>query len=693
MSSPFFGLNIASSALRTAQTLVDIANQNIANANTPGYSRQAAVVTASTPYPVPVFNSSGVPGQMGTGVQISEVTRARNTFVDSQMHGQLTLQGQVDAHKDALAQVEATINEPSTTGVSSTVTRYWAAWQDVANNPTDSSARTSLIQSGTAVADVIQSTVTQFKQQQQDLDQQVQLGVTSVNTFAHQIAALNVQISQVEVTGMHANDLRDQRDLLVDQLSSLVKVTINESSNGQVSINVGSHQLVDRDVVHPMMANTNAGPFTQVQWNPPTPLTFAATAGAAQPPLPAPPLAVATGGSMVVNGVSVAIAAGDTPTAVMNTINGTAGLGATGAVTASLSSGGALVLTSNTKGSGGNVTLGASTGSVYADLGLASGTVKGTDENVNLSGGGKLQGLIESRDQLLQERIDDINGLASRIIESVNGVQASGVGLDGVSGRNFFSGTDATSMAVDAQLTAAGGTDKIAAGRMVADPSATSGYSAAAGDSTNAVALAHLQDLIAQRSTSTVGGLAPGQTLGAAKLIGLDLSGAAANVTYTFSVAAGPPLAVSVSDGSTSTPAKLTVGVDGAVPPNQIINVDTGLGRLTLSAAPGASLSSALAGLNNQQVTTLAGPATIGNQYAQQIATLGVESQTAQSQSTNQAVLITNLNTQRQQTSGVSLDEETVNLMMYQKAFQAAARVITVMDSMLDTLVNHTGVL
>jgi flagellar hook-associated protein 1 len=692
MSSPFFGLNIGSSALRTAQTLVDIANQNIANANTPGFSRQAAVVTAAMAYPVPAFNSSGRPGQLGTGVQITEINRARNTFVDSQMHGQLTLQGQVDARRDALAQVEATINEPSTTGLSSTVTRYWAAWQDVANNPTDSAARTSLVQSGTAVADVFQSTVTQFKQQQQDLDQQVQLGVTSVNTVAKQIASINTQISQVEATGMHANDLRDQRDLLVDQLSSLVKVSINESADGQVSINVGSHQLVDRNVVHPMVANTNAGAFTQVQWSPANPLTFASMTGAAQPAPPAAPLAVVSGGSIVVNGVSVTIAPNDTPTNVMNAINGTAGLGATGAVTASLSAGGALVLTSNTKGSGGTVVLGASSGSVYADLGLAAGTVKGADENVNLSGGGKLQGLIQSRDQLLQERIDNVNSLASRIIESVNSVHASGVGLDGLGGRNFFSGTDATNMAVDQQLTAAGGIDKIAAGRMAADPSATSGFSFAAGDSSNAVALAHLQDLTAQRATTSPG-LTPGQTVGAAHLVGVDLSGASANATYTFSVAAGPPLSVSVSDGSTSRPATLTVGIDTAAPPNQLITVDTGVGRLTLTAAPGTTLTSALAGLNNQQVSTLAGPATVGNEYAQQIATLGVESQTAQSQSTNQQVLITNLNTQRQQTSGVSLDEETVNLMQYQKAFQAAARVITVMDSMLDTLVNHTGVL
>ena len=90
-------------------------------------------------------------------------------------------------------------------------------------------------------------------------------------------------------------------------------------------------------------------------------------------------------------------------------------------------------------------------------------------------------------------------------------------------------------------------------------------------------------------------------------------------------------------------------------------------------------------------VTTNSGPSTMGDQYAQGIAALGTESAAAKSQSANQVVLITQLQTQRQQTSGVSLDEETINLMMYQKAYQSAARVITVMDSMLDTLINNTG--
>ena len=177
MSSPFFGLNIGASALRTAQTLVDITNQNIANANTPGYSRQAAVVTATTPYPVPVFSAGGTPGQLGTGVQITEINRARDTFVDIRCAASSRRRARWMHAAIALTQVEAIVNEPSTTGLSSTLAKYWSAWQEVANTPADSAVRANLVEQGKAVADVFQSQITQFTQQQRDLDQQVGLAV------------------------------------------------------------------------------------------------------------------------------------------------------------------------------------------------------------------------------------------------------------------------------------------------------------------------------------------------------------------------------------------------------------------------------------------------------------------------------------------------------------------------------------
>jgi flagellar hook-associated protein 1 FlgK len=81
----------------------------------------------------------------------------------------------------------------------------------------------------------------------------------------------------------------------------------------------------------------------------------------------------------------------------------------------------------------------------------------------------------------------------------------------------------------------------------------------------------------------------------------------------------------------------------------------------------------------------------MGDQYGRQVASLGVDASTATSQSTNQQVLISQLTTQQEQVSGVSLDEETTNLIQYQHAYQAAARVISVVDDMLDTLINNTG--
>jgi flagellar hook-associated protein 1 FlgK len=111
---------------------------------------------------------------------------------------------------------------------------------------------------------------------------------------------------------------------------------------------------------------------------------------------------------------------------------------------------------------------------------------------------------------------------------------------------------------------------------------------------------------------------------------------------------------------------------------------------VTVTAASSTTLNAALTPLNGQVAHTPAGPSTPGDQYAQQISALGVESSTARSQSANQQVLVNQLTNQRAQTSSVSIDEETTHLIQYQHAYQAAARVISIVDGMLDTLINHT---
>jgi flagellar hook-associated protein 1 len=305
---------------------------------------------------------------------------------------------------------------------------------------------------------------------------------------------------------------------------------------------------------------------------------------------------------------------------------------------------------------------------------------------------GKLQGLIDGRDNVVQSRVDGLNAMAARLIESVNSIHTAGVGLDGLSGRAFFSGTDASTISVNSQLTAPGGASLVAAARMQPPtPPATTG-TWASGDGSNAIALAQIEQAVAQRDT-TQAGLQPGQTFGPSTVSGLDLSHASANAAITMNVTSGAPNpTVTFTSGSTTVTATLTVGTDAAG--NQVITADGGsLGiRVTVNAPAGTTLNAALVPMNGQVAHTPAGPWTPGDQYGQLISALGVDSSTAQSQSKNQQVLVDQLNNQRQQVSAVSLDEETTNLIQYQHAYQAAARVISVVDSMLDTLINNTGV-
>jgi flagellar hook-associated protein 1 FlgK len=615
MTSPFFGLDIASRALQAQQTMINVTNQNIANANTPGYSRQSATLAPTMPYPIPVFQQSGQAGQMGTGVQVTDISRARDAFVDYQYRNQVSSQANWDAQTTAMSQIEAVVNEPTTTGLSSLLTTYWQSWQEVANSPADVSVRSNLLEQGKALAQSFQSIVQQYQTQQQDVDMQIKLSVDDINNYVTQIAHLNGQISGIVATGMKANDLTDQRDQLVDKLSALIKVTTVDNPDGSQSLYVGGHQLVDRAAAHTVGLD-QTGQFARVIWND-QPGT---------PPTSAPSVAITDG---KLYGLEF-MRDGVPPT-------------------------------------------GAPSGA--ADLTTTDG---------------------------IQGRINAINALASRIIQQVNAVHSAGVGIDGTGGLNFFIGHDATDMAVDPTLTAG----HIAAARS----SGTSSPSHATGDSSNAVAIAQLQNAVSQSSLGA-GSLSTGKTVGGATILGLDVSEAAVNAPFTVSVTPGTPPAlpmVTISDGvhppRTAQWVVSSDTSDNVTPGNDIYTLDTGttgindatlgmgLGvRLTLSVPHGTDPNTAFAGLDSQTFSTR-GPTTVGDQYSQEIASIGVKSSTAKSQSTNKQTMMTQLTTQRQQVSGVSLDEEATNLIQYQHAYEAAARVISVMDSLLDTLINHTGV-
>ena len=257
VSSPFYGLDIGVSALRAAQQLLDTAAHNVANANTPGYSRQRVSLVESPPYTFPAFNRSGLPGQIGSGVTVTAITRVRDNFLDLQVQAQTALQGEWDTRQQQLAKVEAVFPEPSDTGLGSTLSKFWNAWQDVASDPTSTAARTALTEQASSLAMEMNRDSTQLKMIASGIDSQVGQQIQTVNDLATQIAALNSQIQRVTITGDHANDLMDQREQLLEQLSSIVPAHVMTQQDGSISVLVGGTDLVSGVFARKMVAQTD----------------------------------------------------------------------------------------------------------------------------------------------------------------------------------------------------------------------------------------------------------------------------------------------------------------------------------------------------------------------------------------------------------------------------------------------------
>lgn len=460
MTSTFFGLDLAYRALLTQQTALDVTNHNVANANTPGFSRQAVEMVTTVPYTMPGMNRSAQAGQLGTGVMIGRIDRLRDSFLDLQYRTEVGNQRQAEVTRDALEEVEVVLNEPSDSGISSLLGQFFSSWQDLTNDPTDTATRAAVIQRSAGLATAFNRSSQRLSAIQTDLNNTVSFRVTEINNYASQIASLNTQIVQIEVSGQRANDFRDRRDYLLDQMSGLVQVASAENPDGSLNVTIGGHAYVTIGTVD-NLTTTPTGP----------------------------------GGLLQVRFTS--------------------------------------------------------------------------DSALTTLGNSELNGIIQARDVNLPGYMTKLDAVVGDLITAVNGLHTTGYGLDGVTGRAFFTGTTAATMAVSATISA--------------DPQRIGAASAAgqAGNSAIALAIAQL--------------------------------------------------------------------------------------RSTMVPTSEASYSSLITGL-------------------------GVDSQTNRNLTDNQTLLVQLIERRRQQVSGVSLDEEAVQMVRYQRAYEAAARLITAYDEMLDKLINGMGI-
>ncbi|WP_373230869.1 flagellar hook-associated protein FlgK [Cohnella sp.] len=244
MRSTFHGLETAKRSLVTQQVALQTTGHNVANANTAGYSRQTVNMVASKPMEAVGMMRSNAPGQLGTGVEFSSITRIREGFLDNQFRNENQNNGNWSIQVDTLQKLETIVNEPSESGLRSVLDKFWNSWHDLSENPESITARKLVRETAKALTDAFNQTSRQLSDLSADLTENIDIKVNQMNTAIQTIASLNAQIQRTEGFGDNANDLRDQRDLLVDELSKIANITVRETSDSY-QVTLGAQVLVD----------------------------------------------------------------------------------------------------------------------------------------------------------------------------------------------------------------------------------------------------------------------------------------------------------------------------------------------------------------------------------------------------------------------------------------------------------------
>ena len=232
MRSTFAGLSIASSGLFAAQRALDITGHNISNVNTRGYSRQRLNQAAQDPMSI-----VGGQGQLGLGVKMQFISQVRDEMLDIKYRTEVNTLGEWEEKYNSISQIEAIFNEPTDTGIRKVMDNFFEGLNSLSKDPSSPTTRAVFIQSAVALAQNFNHMTDNFEKMIRDANEEVESSVRSINSMGSQIARLNKQILEAELDGSRANDLRDARNLLIDDLSKLVDIQVKEVpiSNGNSS--------------------------------------------------------------------------------------------------------------------------------------------------------------------------------------------------------------------------------------------------------------------------------------------------------------------------------------------------------------------------------------------------------------------------------------------------------------------------
>ncbi|MEO1079338.1 MAG: flagellar hook-associated protein FlgK [Pseudomonadota bacterium] len=634
--------NIGTSALVSLQRAIATTGQNIANVNTEGYSRQRVEFTALPP------QLTGA-GFVGSGVTIASITRSFDAFLADDVRARTSSAFNAQTAADLSGRIDSILANPET-GLGPSLDSFFAAVQDVANNPGSIPERQVLIREGQGLADRFEYLDGRFSQLDRDINVQIADTVRDINDIANNIADLNVQIvsETVRAGGQPPNDLLDKRDVELTRLAERVGISTFEQDDGAINVFLGNGQSI---VV--------GGEASQLE-------TFADPFDSGR--------------------TSVGLAGLSTQTDLSSFISG----GELGALFNSRSS-----LIDSGRAQLGVIATGVSTLiNEQSRLGLDLNGNLGSDffttqtpavvPNANNAGGGSVTASIVDPAALTGDTYElSFDGTDFTLRNTNTGTTQT------------IAGPTPTFTVDGVEVTVA--TDPPAGDSFLIDPvnQAASLFDVQLTDPRTFAAASPL------RSGASLNNAGNGELrdLAVADVAGLPLG---TDITLTFAADTGGGSPGFLVSGIAGGPIAYDPAVDGAGG----LNVTLGGFTFTLSGTPEEGDSFTIennvdgSGDNRNALALAAlqtspqlfgGTASFQDSYASLIADIAVESRQARSAAETEQALLDQALSARDSIQGVNLDEEAANLIRFQQAYQAAARVVQVADEVFQTLLNATG--
>ncbi|MBQ8315816.1 MAG: flagellar hook-associated protein FlgK [Lachnospiraceae bacterium] len=275
MANTFFGLDIGRTGLFTAQGGLNTTAHNIANVETEGYTRQKLELKAGT-----ALRANGRHGMIGTGVDVVALTQTRSEYYDEKYRNNNSIYGGYSTKSNYMSQIQSYLNEIELEGFTTTFDKMYDTIQELEKDPANLTVRTQVTNVAQSFCEYFNSLFTNLQAVQEDCNFEIKNQIDRVNAIAAEIASLTKQINTVEIGGSNANDLRDARNLMVDKLSEIINVSVEEAPDGPVGlksyvVKVDGQTLVDTYETHRLsvkprenkMNQTDAEGLYDVVWD------------------------------------------------------------------------------------------------------------------------------------------------------------------------------------------------------------------------------------------------------------------------------------------------------------------------------------------------------------------------------------------------------------------------------------------